>query len=135
FSATLVEPKTQRLLSKYALTLTDLFHGPEAVRETMASRSLPSDLQQACDNAHSAVEAPLPDLNNALARLDHTLVEAAGRAASKMRYQLERLRRRAARAEVLRNEFISRHAGQLSNALYPHKGLQERTLGGIHFLS
>jgi uncharacterized protein YllA (UPF0747 family) len=52
-----------------------------------------------------------------------------------MKYQLNKLRSRAARSEVFRNELISRHADELSNALYPNKVLQEREVGGVYFLS
>jgi len=75
------------------------------------------------------------EVKRSLARLDPTLIEAATRAASKMDYQIDRLRARAARAELRRVEVLGRHAALLSNALYPGKNLQEREVGGIYFLS
>jgi uncharacterized protein YllA (UPF0747 family) len=68
-------------------------------------------------------------------RLDKTLVDAADNAESKMRYQLEGLRARAARAELRQTEVLARHAQLLSNALYPEKTLQEREISGIYFLA
>ena len=41
FSATIVEAKPKGLLERYGLRLPDLFHGPETLREQMASRTLP----------------------------------------------------------------------------------------------
>jgi uncharacterized protein YllA (UPF0747 family) len=52
-----------------------------------------------------------------------------------MWYQINRLHRRASRAELLRNEVITRHADALSNALFPHKVLQEREVAGISFVA
>jgi uncharacterized protein YllA (UPF0747 family) len=52
-----------------------------------------------------------------------------------MWYQVNRLQRRAARAELLRNEVITRHADALSNALFPHKVLQEREIAGVTFVA
>jgi len=62
-------------------------------------------------------------------------VESSKKAESKMRYQLNRLQSRAARAQFRRNELIGRHVLQLSNALFPHKELQEREFGGVSYLA
>jgi bacillithiol synthase len=135
FSATLVEPKAQRLLERYRLTLPDLFHGPEKLREILATRTLPTDLQGRFVEAKAALEKSLSSIRDSLARLDSTLVDAASNAEEKMKYQLAQLEARAARAEVQRNEVITRHAESLSFALYPNKALQEREVAGVSFVA
>lgn len=135
FSASLVEPKPQRLLDRYGLRITDLFHGPEKLREHLGQHTLPADLQTAFDRAHSQLETSLTTIREALARLDPTLVDAADRAGSKIQYQLEHLRASAARAELRQSELLARHADVLSNALYPEKSLQEREIAGVYFLA
>ena len=135
FSATLVEPKAAGLLERYQLKLTDVLHGPEHLREVLAQRVLPADLKDAFDHAGRSLEQNLSRVEGALQRLDPTLVDAARNATSKMRYQLERLQARAARAELLRSEVLDRHAHLLSNALFPHKNLQEREIAGVSFLA
>ncbi len=135
FSATLVEAKPQSLLERYGLTLPDLFHGPEAVRETLAQRTLPRDLQAAFERAEATVKESLTSIQVSLARLDKTLVDAAANASSKMLHQLEQLRARAARAELRQSEVLTRHADLLCGALYPDKVLQERETPGVYFLS
>ncbi|MFY9562306.1 MAG: bacillithiol biosynthesis cysteine-adding enzyme BshC [Terriglobales bacterium] len=135
FSATLVEAKPQRLLERYRLTLSDLFHGPEKLRENLAARTLPSDLQTRFAEAKAALEKSLGSIRESLARLDPTLVDAASNAEEKMKYQLAQLEARAARAEVQRNEVVTRHAESLSYALYPNKALQEREIAGVSFLA
>lgn len=135
FSATLVEPRLGRLLQKYEITFTDLFPGEDHVRELLALRSLPADLQSSFDQARTALDLSLERIREGLEKLDPTLVGAQERAASKMRYQLDRLRSRAARAELRRTVEIGRHAVRLSNLLYPNKALQEREIAGIYFLA
>ncbi len=135
FSATLVEQKAQRLLERYRLTLPDLFHGPEKLRELLATRTLPSDLQGRFAEAKAALEKSLGAIRETLARLDPTLVDAASNAEEKMKYQLTQLEARAARAEVQRNEVITRHAAGLSSSLYPNKALQEREIAGVSFVA
>ena len=134
-SATLVESAEQRLFKKYGLSLPDLFSGPEHTRERLAARVLPAQLQSRFATTRDDLSERLTGLQTELEKLDHTLVDAARRAGSKMCYQLERLRGRAARAELRRNEEVARHADRLSSALYPNKALQERVYPGAYYLA
>lgn len=135
FSATLVEPKVQRWLRQYDITVLDALQGPEALRQKLASRTLPAGLQAAFQRANQSVEESFSGLQEALVKLDATLVEASQTGASKVRYQLDRLRERATAAELRRSEVVNRHAEALSHALYPENALQERSVAGIYFVA
>ncbi len=135
FSATLVEPKMQRLLEKHGLSITDVFEGPDALRKHIAAKHLPRDLQAAFDTAKQSFDSNFAAMKEKLEKLDKTLVDAAETSRSKMQHQLEKLYSQAARAEAQKGELVSRHAEMISDALYPHKGLQERTIGGVYFLA
>ena len=135
FSATVVEPKVQRWLRQYDITVLDAFHGPEALRHALAARTLPADLQAAFERANQSVDESFSCLHEALAKLDPTLVEASQTGASKARYQLDRLRERAMAAELRRSEVVSRHAESISQALYPSDALQERGVAGIYYVA
>ena len=74
-------------------------------------------------------------VREAIGRLDATLIKAADRARMSMWKQINRLHRRASRAELLRNEVVTRHADALSHALFPHKALQEREVAGVSFVA
>ncbi len=135
FSATIVEAKPQALLERYGLSVPDIFQAADGLRETLASHTLPPDLQTAFDRADSSLKQSLASIQQSLERLDKTLVEAAANAGSKMHHQLEQLRSRAARAELRQSEILGRHAELLSNALYANKVLQEREIGGVYFVA
>jgi bacillithiol biosynthesis cysteine-adding enzyme BshC len=135
FSATLVEPKVQRLLERHGITVPDVFGGPDALRRHLAERGLPHDLQAAFDAARKSLDSHLSNIKEKLVKLDRTLVDAAETSRSKIEHQLERLHSQAARAEALKSELVTRHAEILSQALYPDKGLQERGIAGIYFLA
>ncbi len=135
FSATIVEPKMQRLVERHGIDLPDVFAGPEALRRQLAERGLPADLQAAFDAARKSLDSHLSTVKEKLEKLDRTLIDAAETARSKIEYQLERLFSQAARAEALKSELVTRHAETLSQALYPDKGLQERGVGGVYFLA
>ena len=132
-SATLIEPRIERLLNKYEVELPELFHGECQLRDCLAARSLPAELKQDFEQARQSVEAAVARISESLKTLDPSLVEAASRAASKMHYQVNRLEKRAAQAELRRTEILSRHAAQIENALYPKTALQEREIGGLYF--
>jgi bacillithiol biosynthesis cysteine-adding enzyme BshC len=135
YSGTIVEPKLQRLLERYQLSAPDVFGGPEALRQKLAGHSLPEDLQNAFDSTRAALDTHLGEIQQKLARLDRTLVDAGETAVSKMRHQLDRLHTQAARAEAQKVEVIGRHAQMLSQNLYPNRALQERGIGGVYFLA
>ncbi len=134
-SATLITDKAQVLLDKYGLAFPDLFEGVEAIRERCAARTIPPDLQAAFDSASQDLDRSLKHIRAAIAKLDQTLVVASTTAASKMHHQIDRLRGKAARAELARNELVGRHAELLANTLYPGKNLQEREIAGVYFLA
>jgi bacillithiol biosynthesis cysteine-adding enzyme BshC len=135
FSATLVEAKPERILTRYQLGLPDLFQGPEKVREAIAARSLPPDLQTRFEEAYASVERSMTAVRESIGKLDSTLVDTAENTRSSMSNQIDRLRARVSRAEQQRNEVITRHADALTNALFPHKALQEREVAGVSFVA
>ncbi|MFI5103287.1 MAG: bacillithiol biosynthesis BshC, partial [Terriglobales bacterium] len=132
--ATLIEPRQAKLLDRYALTLPDIFVGPEQLREAVAARALPESTLKSFDAAADHLEQAIALMQSPLEKLDRTLLDAAENAASKMRYQLQGLRDKAARAEARKNTELHRHADELSMLLYPNKQLQEREVGGLYFL-
>jgi bacillithiol synthase len=135
FSATLIEPKIKVLLEKYSLAISTVLEGPEILRETIGARRLPPNLQNSFEQATAGVERTMKAVRESLAELDKTLIESAEHAESKMLYQINNLRARAARAELRHSEVIQRHAEVISNSLYPDKALQERGFAGVYFLA
>ena len=135
FSATMIEPKTQRLIEKHQIAITDVFNGPEALCRQIAAKNLPRDLQAAFESAKVSFDSNFSAVKDKLEKLDRTLVDAAETARAKMQHQLEKLYSQAARAEAQKQELVSRHTETLSQSLYPDKGLQERTIGGSYFLA
>jgi bacillithiol biosynthesis cysteine-adding enzyme BshC len=132
-SATLIEPRIERLLTKYDLDLTEIFHGECQLRDCLAAKVLPADLKQSFEQGSKAIDQVIQRITASLEKLDPTLVEAAANAASKMRHQIETLEKRAGQAELRRSDVLARHAAQIENALYPHKELQEREIAAVYF--
>jgi hypothetical protein len=96
---------------------------------------LPEGVQQAFDKTERSVHESFAQLRGALEKLDPTLMGASETAASKMNYQLERLRQLTTAAELRRSEVVNRHAAGVSQLLYPNRELQERGVAGIYFMA
>jgi bacillithiol synthase len=135
FSATLIEPRIAQWLAKYQLQPQEVMRPDEDLKIELARRVLPRDLQQRLEESKSALDAMLGPLEESLRKLDPTVAQAGAVASRKMYYQLEKLGGRAARAEIRRNQEISRHASALLSALFPEHGLQERTIPWAYFLA
>ncbi|HET9165480.1 MAG TPA: bacillithiol biosynthesis cysteine-adding enzyme BshC [Candidatus Angelobacter sp.] len=132
--ATLIEPRAAKLMDRYQLSLPEFFNTPEKTRELVGSRALPDSILKSFDLAAEHVEKALALIQGPLEKLDKTLIDAAENAGSKMRYQLQGIRDKAARAESRKNTEVLRHADELITALYPNKELQEREIGAAYFL-
>jgi bacillithiol synthase len=132
--ATLIEPRMAKLMDRYQLSLFDLFNTPKKTRELVASRALPDSILKSFDLAAEHVEKALALIHGPLEKLDKTLIDAAENAGAKIRYQLQGIRDKAARAEARKNTEVLRHADELITALYPNKELQEREIGAAYFL-
>src|SRR5262249_30588491 len=91
FSATIIEPKMQRLLEKHGIAMTGVFGGPDALRSEIAARNLPEDLKKAFDAAKDSFDSNFSTLKNKLEKLDRTLVDAAETARSKIEHHLQKL--------------------------------------------
>ena len=137
FSATLIEPAIGELLRKHGLTLEQVFHGGGAptLAQLLAGRAMPAEGREKLAAAGSALDAELTPLVEWMGRFDEGLGRSAETAASKMRYQMNRLRTLAANFQLQREAALGRHAETICQALYPGGTLQERVHGAAYYLA
>jgi bacillithiol biosynthesis cysteine-adding enzyme BshC len=135
-SATLVEPAIAQLLDRHELSLETIFASTEAtLAQQLGARAMPIAGKRKLAAAGNALDTELTSLTEYMATLDPGLGQSANVAASKMRYQMSRLRRLAATFELQKETSLGKHAEALTLALHPHNGLQERTVGAAYFLA
>lgn len=135
FSATLVGPGPARLLQRHGLTLPDVFTTSRDLAQRLGARSMPAATKRRLAAAGNTLDRELNALGETMHAQDEGLGHAADIAASKMRYQMNRLRRMSANFAVQKNESLRRHADSLCGNLFPHGELQERALAGAWFLA
>ncbi len=122
-------------MERYEISLADCLRGEEALLERVAQRLTPGRLAERMDAAAAEIAARLDGLRAELAGFDPTLGDAMKRSGAKIAYQLEKMRRKAARAALKRSaeaEEQARHAFRLAS---PERKLQERHFSFLPFLA
>jgi bacillithiol biosynthesis cysteine-adding enzyme BshC len=134
-SATLVEPKIATLMERHELRLPDVLTTPDALAQRLGARAMPVEGKRKLAEAGNSLDGELAAVTEWMAQMDAGLGRSASTAASKMRYQMNRLRRMAARYQLEKETSLARHAKAVTQALYPGGHLQERPVAGIYFLA
>ncbi|MFY9801866.1 MAG: bacillithiol biosynthesis cysteine-adding enzyme BshC [Candidatus Acidiferrales bacterium] len=134
-SFTIIEPPIARLLKKYNLEFRDVMRGRQHLRARMEAKSLPPALARRFEKDEKSLRKLLSAYRKPFERLDGTLNGALALAERKVLHQFLKLKSKAGRAENFRTGVLDRHERMLVDALYPHKGLQERTLAALPWLA
>lgn len=96
---------------------------------------MPIEAKRKLTAVGNALDAELSALTEYMAAMSADLGKAAEVSASKMQYQMNRLRTMAASFQVQKEASLAKHANALVLNLFPEGHLQERVIGGIWFLS
>ncbi len=134
-SATLIEPAIGAMMAQHEVTLPDAMRSTEDLEQRLGARALPIEAKRRLADAGNALDAALAAAQSCLAALDAGLGRSAEVSASKMRYQMDRLRRLAATFEMGRQASLRKHAEAISLHLFPNAHPQERVLAGVWFLA
>ena len=134
-SATLVEPAIGSLLAQHELSVPQVWDAKtvDALALRLGARAMPIEAKRKLAAAGNAMHDELAALTAYLSGLSPDLGRAAEVSSSKMRYQMDRLRRMAARFETETNASLTKHATAILLSLFPEGHLQERLLAGIWF--
>ncbi len=132
---TLVDAKANKLLRRYGLSVEDVWAGSQGLRHKMERQSVPGSLSKKFDRDQKQISKMLAQLGKQMEKVDPTLKGTVERSRKRIEFHLEKLRRKAGRAQDQRAGLISEHERYLESLLYPHKGLQSRELCLLPFLA
>jgi hypothetical protein len=136
FSATLIEPAIGELLRKHELSLQRVWQEDAAsLSKLLAARAMPVEGKKLLSAAGNALDAELDPLLAWMSAADAGLGQSGARAASKMRYQMNRLRNLAANFQLQKEAAQGRHAEAIRQALAPGGVLQERVHGAAYYFA
>jgi len=136
-SATLVEPAIAATMAAHEVTFAQILEAktPDALALRLGARAMPIEAKRKLAAAGNAMDTELTALTEYMAAMSADLGRAAGVSASKMRYQMARLRRLAANFELQKQASLTKHAMAIMLNLLPEGHLQERVLASIGFLA
>lgn len=130
-SATLIEPGIGKLMAQHELGIQAVWQArtAEALALRLGARCMPIEGKRKLAAAGNAMDAELDALTACMTAMSADLGRAAGVSASKMRYQMNRLRRMAAGFELQKSASLEKGARAIALELLPNAHLQERVLG------
>ena len=135
--ATLVEPAIASTMAAHEVQFPQVLEAKtvENLALRLGARAMPIEGKRKIAAVGNAMDAELTALTEYMTAMSADLGRAAGVSASKMRYQMNRLRRMAANFELQKQASLHKHAAAIMLSLYPDGHLQERLLGGVWFLA
>lgn len=134
-SATLLEPAIATVLARHELTLPDALTTADHLALRLGARAMPIEGKRKLSAAGNQLDRELTALTDYLSSVDQSLGRSAAVSASKMRYQMNRLRQMAARFELEKETSLRRHADAITTHLFPTGQPQERVIAGIQFVA
>src|SRR5271155_874030 len=132
---TILDAKAEKLLRRYGLKVEDVWRGSQELRRKMETSSVPATLGKNFDKTLKESAKMLVALKKQIVRLDSTLGGAVETAQKKIAFQLDKLKRKAGRAQAFKAGLIAGRQEFLESLLYPHKVLQSRELCFLPFLA
>ena len=134
-SATLLEPSVATVMARHEVQLPDALTSVDDLAQRLGARSMPIELKRKLAAVGNALDAELNVLTQYLSHMDDTLGRSAEVSGSKMRYQMNRLRRITATHELEKEHSLRRHAEAIVLNVFPEKHPQERLIGGIWYIA
>ncbi|HUS07185.1 MAG TPA: bacillithiol biosynthesis cysteine-adding enzyme BshC [Bryobacteraceae bacterium] len=132
---TLLDARSSKLMARYQLRPQDFFAGHESLKQQIAHRLAPADVQLQFAEATAESAKLLDQLEMRVSHFDPTLVSAIARSRSKVLYQFSKSEAKVERELMRRNDRAAAEAEYLYNGIYPHKHLQERFYSILPFLA
>ena len=136
-SATLVEPAIAKVMAQHEVQLPQLWEEKtaDALAQRLGARAMPIEAKRKLAAVGNALDAELEALVEYMSAMSADLGRTAEVSASKMKYQMNRLRGMAANSQVQREASLAKHANALMLNLFPGGHLQERVIGGVWFMA
>jgi len=131
----LLDDRTEKILSRYGLSVVDTLIYETGLRERLAAKLIPADVIEKVAQLRQRIGNEVEALYADVQALDPTLEKVLAKSSAKMIYQLDKMQRKTARQALHRDEQAQRHTEFLHHSLYPHRHMQERFYSILPFLA
>ncbi len=134
-SATILEPAIAAVMAQHEVSLPDAMTTPDELAQRLGARAMPIEAKRRLAASGNALDEALTAAQSYMGAMDASLGQAAEVSASKMRYQMDRLRRLAATYELNKEQSLKKHADAMALHLFPEGHPQERVIAGAWFVA
>ena len=134
-SATIVEEKVEKVLSRFNLPVTEFLRDVELLKQRVAEQVSEIKLEELFGGTTVALNEALQSLRNGLSKIDPTLLGALDTAKNKIDFQIDVLKQKTTAAQKRQNEVALRQVEKAAHHLFPSSNFQERELNVLHFLN
>ena len=132
---TILDSHSDKLMTRYGLSVTDFFAGEDALRERIAKCLVPPALRTELGDTARTVDRAIERLRTDLLAFDPTLARALDRSKRKITHQLSKIEGKAGREAMRRSDRASTEAASLYGLIFPERHLQERLYSILPFLA
>lgn len=134
-SATILEGRIAKILSKYDLTVSQLSGDFEQLFKQMVLAQSDKELEVVYANAVDCLHSSINQVKMLVAKVDPSLERTAEATRAALLNELEKLNKKILQAEKRNHEQMRDQLFRAQNALFPNGGLQERTLSVLPLLN
>lgn len=133
-SLTLVEKSIDKILSKYDISIPDIWAGSESIIRKLLAEEIPSAIAEPIEHLNNAIDREFKLLHDNVADFDASLISNIEQSRSKMQQQLDFIEKKLMQALKKRNETVVQQIQKSALQLYPGQHLQERMLNIVPYL-
>lgn len=134
-SATIVEEKVEKVLTRFSLEPLEFFRDVEIVKEKVSAQISDVNLDELFGGTLTSLEETLDSMQIGFQKIDPTLLGALDNTKRKILGSVEGLREKAVAARLRQHEVSLRQLEKTANHIFPNGNFQERELNVLHFLN
>ncbi|MDD4050663.1 MAG: bacillithiol biosynthesis cysteine-adding enzyme BshC [candidate division Zixibacteria bacterium] len=134
-SMTLIESRFEKLMDRSAASFEEITLKTDEVINRLMEKSFPSDLGQKLTGLAAGIRDQMNELGVAAAAFDPQLKDVAGRTGEKMDYLVNELQKKIFAAHKKKNVSVRDRLTQARDHLFPNRGLAERSIAPVYFIS
>jgi bacillithiol synthase len=134
-SATIVEDRIQKIITKYGLEPKDFFTDIDVLKGRITASLSDFKVEELFSNTFGTVSESLTSLKDGLESIDPTLVPAMENTLLRIQGALNGLKEKTISAQVRQHEISLRQLDRVTLSLFPNSNLQEREMNIIYFLN
>lgn len=131
----IVERRAEQQMSEMEISFEDLLGDVEQIVNRVLGRTFPTDLEKDFESLRGAVEERITRFINEALDFDPGLKKTAEQTRGKIDFLLKGFESKVFAAHKKKSQQTRERIYRIANALYPRRGLQERTLNMSYFLS